>query len=214
MPVRIDREAFLALTAALAGCAPAVPAPRAPAPTANYDTTASSGGSVTVPQPTPAATGTEELVEEVHTAESASGPACSNDEGDVSCDFVDARFDGPACEGFAGSCQLLQRGYGYRPRVAAAIARCWDKRGRAACNMRVKQQCIREAFQEACPDPAFNEFCASAEQRCKDAGKRPDFGVDECVRAMSSIEGRELEWAKGATGSPSREGCRLMFPVY
>ncbi|MBK7584836.1 MAG: hypothetical protein IPI67_32185 [Myxococcales bacterium] len=55
--------------------------------------------------------------------------------------------------------------------------------------------------------------CASSLERCKAEGQPPDFGLDECVRVLSALDGGNLEWAKSATG-PSGEGCRLMFPVF
>ncbi len=173
-----------------------------------------------VNQPQPEQTARESLVEVPPPDDATAATpglqesSCRNEDGTVSCDFVaKGRFRGPACEGFLGSCELLKHGYGYKPRVAAAIAACWERVGPAACNMTVRQRCIREAFRTACPDPRFTTTCEIALDRCRHQHVRPDFDVTECVQALSSLEGSELEWAQGALG-PTAEGCKLMFPVY
>lgn len=46
------------------------------------------------------------------------------------------------------------------------------------------------------------------------AGPRVTYTVDECVQVLSSLsDAGERGWASGAMG-PTREGCKLMFPVY
>lgn len=212
----VDRERFLVLASALAsahcGPAPAGPGALPPDPTATTRSAAPPTGSpVVVIEPTP-----EEPLPAppLPPPVPPSSSSCDNDVGDVSCAFVDGRFRGPACEGFAGTCDLLREGAGYRPRVAEAIAHCFAQRGHAACNIRVRQRCIREAFDHACPDPVHEPFCRDAVDRCRAAGQRPDFDVDECVRALSATQpGDDLEWTKSAIG-PTREGCRLTFTVY
>ena len=205
--LRIDVERFVSLTLAMAAasCAPSAPTATAP-PTRTI---------IAVPEPveTPDPVSSETPVEP---PQDPSPPvrACDNDVGEVSCSFIDARrFSGPACEGFDGSCGLLQKGYGYRKRVAAAAARCWEERGTAACDIKVRERCNRRALNEACPDASYESFCLDTLARCKTRGQRPDFSVAECVKALSALEGGNLEWAKSAIG-PSGEGCRLMFPVY
>lgn len=219
----VDRDRFLVLAGALAaaGCAPASTPPVnvAPAPVAQ----APEPAPVTTVQAPPAGTSQpddEALVVVTVDPETEEDPrlspqgVCDNDVGEVSCDFITpAVFRGPACEGFAGSCGLLKDGYGYKPRVAAAIARCWQDKGAAACNMRVRQRCNREGIASACPDPQFTAHCEQALDQCRQRGQRPDFDLEECVKTLSSLEGGNLEWAKSAIG-PSREGCKLMFPVY
>jgi hypothetical protein len=209
----IDFETFLCLTAAIAaaGCG----APRPPPAAQSLDTT--QGGNVIAlgepEEPTPE---TIQSAEPATSAEPApdSGSACNNDAGEVSCDFIDPRkFGGPACEGFAGTCELLRKGHSYRLRVGAAAARCFEKRGLAACNMQVRTQCYRAALQEACPDSSYAAFCDAALARCKEKHLRPDFSATECVLALSSLEGGDLGWAQDSIG-PSAEGCKLMFPVF
>jgi hypothetical protein len=155
-------------------------------------------------------------------ADPAEGPAvaienrtaCDNDAGEVDCTAI-ARVDvGPACEGLTGSCSLLANGgYGYRRRVAAEIARCWERLGPRACDMRAKEACNREAVSAACPDPQFEAPCQATLQQCKSARVRIGYTLAECVQVMSSLHDRERDWAISAMG-PASEGCRLMFPVY
>jgi hypothetical protein len=207
---RIQVSTFLALTTALAGvrCAPARASPAASG-AEPYDTTQSSEP-IEIPEPKdPEGEGVLEVP-----VESPTPGSCDNDAGEVSCDFIDERFSGPACEGFAGSCGLLGKGYGYRKRVASAIARCWEQRGPKACNMTVRTECIRTALDEACPDPQYEAFCSEVVARCEAKRRRPDYTVEDCVKTLSAMEGRERDWAKSAIGSPSREGCKLMFTVY
>ncbi len=217
--IRIDFDVFVTLTAAIAacGCTPQ-PAAKTSAQKGDYfDSTQSSTPAATV-EPTataaPVATAVEpdEPVRVVETAPPESG--CNNDVGDVDCDWVNEQhYSGPACEGFGGTCDLLAKGYGYRLRVGAAVARCFAKKGRAACDIRIRKQCFRAALAEACPDPKFTQVCESAVARCKAKRQRPDFSVSECVQALSSLEGGNLKWAQDSIG-PSAEGCKLTFPVY
>ncbi len=168
---------------------------------------------MTVPEPEAIEPETTEPVSEVTDPPPTSG--CDNSVGDVDCSFVDPqRFAGPMCEGFRGSCELLKGGRSYKPRAAAAIARCYARKGPAVCNMRVRTQCIRAGLEEACADPKFTEFCEDIVRSCKKRRRRIDFNVEQCVKTLSAIGPDELNWAKGAMGSPSREGCKLMFPVY
>ncbi|MCA9595649.1 MAG: hypothetical protein KC776_20180 [Myxococcales bacterium] len=213
--MRIDFEVFAALTAAIAGCAPQ-PEPK-PAP--RYFDSTESSGAVATALPAPTDTTPPEPVGAVPDApvevvETPVASGCNNDVGDVNCNWVNERtFSGPACEGFGGTCDLLAKGYGYRLRVGAAVARCFEERGRAACDIRVRKQCFRSALAEACPDAAFTQTCESAVARCKAKHQRPDFTVSECIQALSSLEGGNLKWAQDSIG-PSAEGCKLMYPVY
>ena len=134
--------------------------------------------------------------------------SCDNSVGVVDCSGI-----APTCEGLEGSCELLGRGYGYKPRVAAAIARCWERIGRRACNMRARAQCNREGTQAACPDLRFEAECSANLQRCNAAHARPDYTIEECVNVLSSLDDANRTWASGAMG-PTREGCKLVFPVY
>ncbi len=216
----VDRESFLLLTAALAAshCLPAS-TPASPSPEASSKASPQDVApppsvlTVAIPKPDPQPLPLEQEDPVAEEPDEPTKPTCDNDQGQVSCDFIDHRFRGPACEGFAGSCGLLKDSYGFRPRVAAEIAKCWKKRGRAACNIFVRKQCIRASLKHACPDPSFTPFCEGAIKRCRQKGQYPQFKVSECVSTLSSLKGGNLNWAKGAIG-PSREGCRLMFPVY
>lgn len=201
--LRIDVERFVSLTLALAAgaCAPAP----GPAPATRTI--------VAVPEPETAAE-PETASSQAPEHHKPAALACDNDVGEVSCSFIDPkRYGGPMCEGFDGSCELLKKGYGYRRRVAAAVARCWESVGPRACDMFVRKTCYRKGLADACPDPSFEPFCVGVLERCKAKGQRADFSLPECVKALSSLEGGNLEWAKSAIG-PSAEGCQLMFPVY
>ncbi len=203
---RIDFERFVQLTAAIAAAVGCTPPARSYRPsTTNEPTSTSVPIADPEPDPDPVA---EPAVEPV-----VDPNACNNDVGDVSCAFIDNRYSGPQCEGFSGTCELLQNGYGYRKRPAAAVARCFAERGASICNMRVRHTCFRQGIHDACPDPSFNSFCEDAIERCRARHVRPDYDVAECVQALSSLEGENLSWAKDALG-PSAEGCKLMFPVY
>ena len=208
-PLRIDVERFLCLAAAIA-TAHCVPVRTEREAVPHQQPT---GDAVTVVIAAAASVEASHDPPDVDPEPILSG-GCNNDEGVPSCAFAHSqRFAGPACEGFAGSCESLQNGYGYRPRIAAAIARCWERRGTAACNINVRKRCIRNSLAEACPDPQFTASCEQTLTRCRQRGQKPRFSVGECVKALSSLEGRELDWARSAMG-PSGEGCKLMFPVY
>ena len=216
-PLSVDREGFLLLTAALAAshCLPTNKASSAPEhgsqAVPENGIADSSGLVVAIPKPDPSA-----VLQPAQTDEpppEPPEPSCDNDQGVVSCDFIDHRFGGPACEAFVHNCRLYQQGSPYRLRVAEKIAQCWKRAGPAACGIWVRKKCIRESFKHACSDPSLTPACEDAIKRCQKRGQRPRFTVSECVAALSSMPQRELEWAKGATG-PSREGCKLMFPVY
>jgi hypothetical protein len=208
----IDVERFALLTAAIAttNCRAAEPPAPPPPPAVTAEAPAE-------PPPVAASEAPLEVAEDADDAGSvAEKPKldCDNDVGDVNCDWVDPRrYSGPACEGFAGTCDLLKKGYGYRLRVAAEAARCFAKKGAAACNIFVRNKCLRAATAVACPDLAFAEDCEAALQRCKSRHQKPNFTKDECIKVLSSLEGRELDWARGAIG-PSAEGCKIMYPVY
>ncbi len=202
----IDVARFVALTAAMASAT----CTHAPEPKAKPIV-------ATAPEPEPVPTASPEPVAEP-TAETEPAPrpqsSCDNDVGEVSCEFThEARFRGPACEGFDGACDLLKKGYGYRKRVAAAAARCWSELGIRACVNTARGACNRKALREACPDPKFEPFCRDVLATCASRRQKPDFTLDDCVKAFSGMEGESLEWAKSATG-PSAEGCHLAYTIY
>lgn len=201
--IRIDRDGFLALVTTLAlGCSASTPPPSQKTPTEAFTT-------VEIPaettQETEQASGQEE--ELVSVATEASG-ACNNDVGEVDCSGIS-----PGCEGSEGSCRLLGKGYGYKRRVAQAIASCWQRLGSRICDMGARKDCNLEGIRTACPDPSFVSDCRALLDSCDAANARIRYTEDECVLVLSSLTGAELAWARGAMG-PSREGCRLMFPVY
>ena len=138
------------------------------------------------------------------------GDRCSNNEGQVDC----AQLTGPACEGFSGLCSLLSNGgYGYKPRVAEAIARCWQRLGSRVCSIGARKQCNLEAIRQACPEAKYEAECQEILSNCRAAQARITYTAEECVQVLSSLRGGEQDWASGAMG-PSAAGCRLMFPVY
>jgi hypothetical protein len=215
MPVtestRVDRERFLFLVAALttaASCGPprsaiqTSPEPHsAPVSPGDPITRASEAPTVFVESPTMPEPETNE-------PEAPANSACDNEVGRVDC----SRISSSICEGLAGSCNGLDDLY--RPRVAEVIALCWAQMGDRACNIRARESCHREGFRHACLDPAFEPECEANIQRCVDAGARVSYTVEECVQVLSSvIDKGEREWASSAMG-PTREGCKLMFPMY
>src|SRR5690606_18507527 len=100
----------------------------------------------------PATSEEEPGVEELMVAEQ--GGSCDNDVGEVNCSAIRLR-PGPTCEGMQGSCELLAKGYGFRPRVAARIAQCWTDLGNRVCDIDARRKCNREAALEACPDEKY-----------------------------------------------------------
>ncbi len=201
----VNRDRFLVLAAALASstCGDSRPARTPPRAEPN----------VAIAEPE-AETETEEpgVVEEPAALGDTSG-TCDNDAGEIDCTTI-ARYEiGPSCEGLAGSCNLLTKGYGFKRRIGAAIAKCWEGLGPGACNIKARERCNRQAVQSACPDPRFEPQCQAALDSCKAAHKRTDYTLDECVKVMSSLDDSNRNWAIGQMG-PAAEGCRLMFPVY
>jgi hypothetical protein len=219
-PLRIDLETFVYLATAIAvvGCVhepKPVPPPSAAAPAPD---TSGAVGVPTIASAAPAPPPPDDGPPPEPTANveppTVASLACDNDVGEVSCDFARSpSFGGPACEGFEGTCDLLAEGQSYRLRVGAAAARCFAQKGRGACDIRVRTKCYRAALQEACPDPSFVPQCEAAVSACHAQHQRPDFTVDECVKALSSLQGGDLGWAESAMG-PTAEGCRLAFPVF
>lgn len=57
------------------------------------------------------------------------------------------------------------------------------------------------------PDPQFTSYCLDALDRCRTKGQRPDFDLDECVLALFSLEGGNLDWAKSAIGPRAASSC-------
>jgi len=157
------------------------------------------------PEPGPTSATPEPITVEVEEPASR----CSNADGKVDC----SQLTGPTCEGFSGLCNLLASGYGYQPRVAEAILRCWQGLGARVCNIQARKQCNLEAIRQACPQPRYEQECQEILQRCKAANARITYTAEECVLVLSSLKGGEQDWASGAMG-PSAAGCRLMFPVY
>ena len=203
-PLPVDRERFLLYAAAIAatGCS-ASPPPEQPVedvPLVRIETEPTAE-----PAPPPTAAEPDAITVEV----GASSARCSNAEGKVDC----AGFTGPTCEGASGLCGLLASGYGYQPRVAEAILRCWKRLGARVCSIHARKQCNLEAIRQACPEPQYEQECQEILQRCRDAGARITYTAEECVLVLSSLKGGEQDWASGAMG-PTREGCRLMYPVY
>lgn len=201
--IRVDRERFLVLALAMAApaCARAQGEPGAPpvviAPIAPVS--ADAGALVVAPDPVEPSSPARTCEED-------------NDTGEVDCAWSSAR--GPTCEGMSGMCNLLEKGYAYRPRAAAAIARCFERAGARACSIKVRKGCFREGVMAACPEPRFEAPCAEAILRCEVEGKRVDYTKEECARSLSAQKERDAEWALGAMG-PSAEGtCKLMFTVY
>lgn len=202
-PLRINREHFLLLAAALASARCSEPRPPAkvggnpPAPAA-----------IEVSEPEP------EAEPEPEVEASAATAACDSRSGQVECANIARHEVGPTCEGLRGACELLGRGYGYTPRVAAAISKCWERLGSRACSINARRACNREGIRHACRSPEFEGHCRAALDRCRAAGARPDYTTEECVLALSSLEGGNLEWAKSAMGPSSEGKCELAFPVY
>jgi hypothetical protein len=204
--VVVNRDRFLLLVAAIASASCSEPQGSSgpPKSTTNVEIPA---------EPEPGSADDEPaVVEEADPAKSRL--ACDNEQGEVNCQRVASHEIGPSCEGLAGSCQLLANGgMGYKPRVAAAIAKCWERMGARICDIKVRETCNGEGIREVCPDRKFVAECQATLDRCKAARARVGYTLDECVQVMSALTDRERNWAIGAMG-PAAEGCRLMFPVY
>jgi hypothetical protein len=206
--LRVQRERFLVLVAAIASSTCTERHPGAPPPK-NVSGVEVPPAVEPEPEPEP------EAVEAPAAAGEEPRSSCDNDVGEVDCSAMPRMDIGPACEGHEKSCSLLASGgYGYRRRAAAAIARCWERLGSRACDMRARKACNREAVLQACPEVRFEAACQAALDACKSARARIDYTLKECVQVMSSLDDAgERDWALSAMG-PASEGCRLMFPVY
>lgn len=207
-PLVVDRERFLGLVVAIGSSA----CTRAPA-----DAPPAVVVAVEAPKPTPQppATATA-LVDEPARPPEKETSSCDNDVGGpIDCAPI-AKHErgGPTCEGLGGSCASLAKGdYGYRPRVAEAIAACWERLGKRACSIKERERCNLEGIKKACPEASFESRCEATLAKCRAAGARIRFTKEECVLVASSLKPRDRDWALGAMG-PSAEGCRLMFNVY
>jgi hypothetical protein len=217
--IHVDRERFLFLAAALAAASctarpPAeLPTPEMSAPTpdgqASEQTTPAAGPMIIVEPPPNHQPPNPPPNPPIDAIAEPSGPTCDNDVGRVDCSALSS-----TCESLDGSCGMLAQGYPYRARVAEAVALCWARVGDRACNMRARQECYREGIGEGCLDPRFEPECEARLRACRDAGVSASYTLNECVQVLSSLSDEgERDWASGAMG-PTREGCRLMFPVY
>ncbi len=207
---KVDRDRFLLLSLALAAqhCAPTSNAPAAAPPA---DPQEESRSAIEIPATVDSTEQPSAEPEEPVDDQMTVANGCDNEVGTVNCGFVDSRYAGPACEGFGGSCSGLT--HAYKPRVAEAIANCYAAAGRRACDIRVRNSCIRESLSAACPDPTQEPVCQATMQRCADRGITPRYSQNECVAALSALQKKERDWAAGAMG-PTSEGCKLAFAVY
>jgi hypothetical protein len=189
----VDRDRFLLLAAMLASTTCGEPRPASAPPRA--------ASNITLEVPEPQADG-DEL------------NACDNDDvGEIDCSAIARHEVGPTCEGLAGGCELLAKGYGYKRRIGAEIAKCWERLGRGACNITARERCNLQGVQSACTDRRFEPQCQAALDRCTAARVRVGYTLAECMQVLSSLDDANRDWALGAMG-PAAEGCRPLVPVY
>jgi len=215
-PLQVDRDRYLVLVAALfaPGCAqpPAVVSAPGTIATVDVPPPVASSSPKDAPQPPaaqdPSSSGSPEV---------AATSACSqeNETGAVDCSGIARlRLGGPACEGAAGTCGLLAQGYAYRPRAAQAAAECFERLGKRLCDIQARKRCFEQAVHASCPEPQFEATCADAIERCNAAHIRPRYTKQECMQALSSLQGGDRDWAAGAMGPSSEGKCELMFTVF
>jgi hypothetical protein len=222
----IDRERFLMLVLAMAaqGCGtPARDPVITPVGVANAGGAPAEAASAseTPVIDVPAQEEPRESPSPTVTAAAAAGPssplACDgqNDADAVDCSWVAARkLHGPACEGVAGTCELLAGGSIYRPRAARVAAACLERLGSRVCDIYARQKCYEEGIKASCPEPTFEARCDAKIQQCKAANRRVKYTVEECVKVMSSLKGGDRDWALSAMGPSSEGSCKLMFTVF
>jgi hypothetical protein len=209
--MRIDRDRFFLLVAALSvrGCGKSAPGGAAP-------------GVVTVDLPAP--THVEPLRVASETVPEASAPApddgsgacgTANDTGAVDCSRIKAlKLRGPACEGAENTCELLAQGYAYRPHAAEVAAACLDRLGKRVCDIQARKRCYQEGVEDSCPEPQFEARCQEALFQCAAAHIRPQYSLQQCVQAMSAQKPADRDWAISAMGPSSEGKCELMFTVF
>jgi hypothetical protein len=163
---------------------------------------------------------TEARVEDAGADEPVAAPVVSecekqNDTGTVDCTKMkQRRFSGPACEGVGGTCDLLEKGYAYRPRAAQAAAACIDRLGARACDIGARKKCYEEGIKASCPEPRFEAQCEAKIAQCQAAKVRVQYTKEECVKSMSAQKDRDRAWALSQMGPSSEGKCRLMFTVF
>ena len=217
--MRIDRNIFLHLTAALATACheePTAPPAVAMVPTVSSSTPASPPESAQVSAPvTPgdaAATSPSALASTsapVSAPAPSSDPTCSNDIGTLdACAGV-----GPACEGLAAECRRL--GEDLRPRIAQRFAECFAQAREPACRDKKLGGCMRSAVESACVEPSAASRCQSIMASCRAAGRAPRYTLDQCAKILSATLARGPgKWTQvdaERMGSSFAEGCSLDY---
>lgn len=216
--MRIDRDRFLLLAAALAapscGRAAATISADTPILPPVASSVADPEGPVTAPPPLPAAVTSSTPI--VASAAPLDATACEkeNDTGTVDCSRFRGKRPGPACEGLEGTCDLLAKHYAYRPRAAAAAAACLTRLGAGACDIRARNRCYLEGVKASCPEPQYESRCQAKMDMCRAAGVRIQYTKEECMKAMSSQNERDREWAISQMGPSSEGKCQLMYTVF
>ena len=171
----IDAARFVALTAAVAGCAPSGRSAKS-APVVDVPARTERDGEGETPR--------EEL---------AADPSCDPEAGDVRACVEILPPAGPACESWRSlkhECESLDRGF-LQPRVAAAIAGCLARhsRTRSICRWETISECALDAYDAACVDVEANDLCHSAARACSRSGKELAMPFERCVRTLSAMTG-------------------------
>jgi hypothetical protein len=204
--MRIDREAFLLLTASLAqSCRPAEDARRASPPPAENVVVAS-----VVPASSAPVVGQEV---------SLNSGGCDNDDPPAdlaTCTLVPP--PGPTCEYFDEAERECRgeadpRTREFKPRIAAAIVACLAKQSgtRAVCEIFNASGCVREAIRGSCIEPDAPKKCDTLVAECDALGLNVNFKRSDCELAMSAIPDSTLaEWKKSVIG-PMNEGCTFEY---
>lgn len=210
--MRIDRQKFFALTAALsAGCAaappPAIDLPPPVAPVAPPATATAPPPRPAPPPPLPAAPPKPEPAVE-----------CADDD-DGSVGICSQLTIAPTCEraeSFKMDCQQLTQTY--RPAIAEKIATCIVKN--AASRKRCPRysddaECIRNAVKTACVRSSVREQCIEMMAACTKRRQRITYTLDRCAQLLSaSAPGADQNYTftmagLQSDGTPWAEGCWL-----
>lgn len=231
--MKIERGAFLALTAAIAAACGSTREPASP---------------VIVPEPSDAGDGgkgnagtrprtIDEIVAEDGgtpvsiaslpdaSSTSSSSAACASDEtGDPNALCDKWKVD-PTCESGdteKDQCKSLwgSRQKSFKPKVAENIVDCMVKRPytkATGCRHVDMHKCIRDAVDKACVEPAMTAECERIVAKCRARRVPLTFTVEQCAKIASSMGPELRDWATRTMagehwdGSPMAEGCTLQY---
>jgi hypothetical protein len=217
--MRIDRHAFLVLTAALAADAcDSQPPPAVPLSGVIDVPTSVAPSRLETPD---ASTPTMADAERASRGADAGPPTTDgNASGDDTCATANAQGGttdcsqlrappGPSCESFEDTrseCEEMKRVF--KPAVAERATRCLLARSgsRALCQFGVSASCISSALRASCADPSTSAECTRIVHGCSSRGvatAAPKLSVAECQGALSGVSPQN----RGAMLGCMSEGC-------